>query len=217
MLEELSAPVAATPAAAPAPESRSVAQLQELLAFYRVHDPAKTEAEVEAIMDRRRGSRAAITMHGWAALSDALHSKYGQRLPASRFSLGEEELEEELEGVEDGADSLTLRVVWRLVLLGMAALAVGCAWQGKHRQAKCGAFYDSTSCSDEVTVAQVAGGEVCTSPAYPGAAESGLRQVAPRPSMAGDGYVCRVEAARLQDLGNCSQDWLSAAASVCLC
>lgn len=216
MLEELSAgPVAATPAAAtPAAESRSVAQLQELLAFYRVHDPAKTEAEVEAIMDRRRGSRSAITMHGWAALSDALHSKYGQRLPASRFSLGEEELEEELEGVEDGADSLALRVVWRLVLLGMAALAVGCAWQGKHRQAKCGAFYDSTSCSDEVTVAQVAGEQVCT---YPGAAESGLRQVAPRRSMAGDGYVCTIKAARLQDLGNCSQDWLSAAASVCLC
>jgi hypothetical protein len=54
-------------------------QLQLLLRFYRLHNPAKAEAQgVRAILDERRGGEAAVPPAAWARLCLQLQGKYGQ-------------------------------------------------------------------------------------------------------------------------------------------
>jgi hypothetical protein len=68
-------------AAAAAPASGRSAQVAQLVAFYRRHDPTKPIEQIEGIVDKRRGNAECLSLQMWAALSAAMGAKYGEELP----------------------------------------------------------------------------------------------------------------------------------------
>ena len=54
---------------------RRAEQVATLVAFYAQHDATKTAAQIEAIVDRRRGYAPALDAQQWETLSAALASK----------------------------------------------------------------------------------------------------------------------------------------------
>lgn len=57
-------------------------QVELLCGFYARHDPTKSHAAIEEIVDKRRGAAPALSTQRWNAISAALEKKYGEPLPA---------------------------------------------------------------------------------------------------------------------------------------